>query len=487
MNRVERHGLVRAQEYGRFIHVVPETGNAHVGEILVETAPPAASAGEREVWKDAWAGPDLADVDRAIRIFDENVVLHARIIGRVTLVRIPGDVQVGDRNRVKSFGAEVFDHLLESRKVLAVDGEGAIAVLVVDVEIDDVGRDLFLAEHFRNLADTRFGIVAVAALLIAEGPVRRQRRAANERGELFEDFLRLRSGEKVVVQLATFGADRKSSGSADAKVEIRAMSVVEKKAVGKTFAQADEEGDRFVNGIRGLLPAISVGVPKGESTVATVHRTRFVTEANVNFVFGHLLPHADARSVPGHGKGRLIGQENFAGSVEEADEQRRFLNLYVDAARANENFAFRFLNLDRRRFGGFNHRPGQVFGKVAIGRDADADDTLAKGGDAHARFACGQLDAVLEFFHALDRADVLPALRPARRAEEERRGREGSRTTNESGHDEPPEQAGHPRKLENGIAVQAASQCSKNALAFAPSMRRRTASRTRQRRALLEP
>src|SRR2546422_7997692 len=187
MNRVERHGLVRAQEDSRLIHVVPETGNAHADEFLVETAPPVASAGEREIRENTRAGPDLADIDGAIRIFDKDVALHTRIIGRVTFVGIPGDVQVGDRNRVKSLGAEVFDHLLESRKVLTVDGEGAIAVLIIDIQVDDVGRDLFLAERFRNLADTSFGIVAVAALLIAEGPVRRQRRAADERGELFDD------------------------------------------------------------------------------------------------------------------------------------------------------------------------------------------------------------------------------------------------------------------------------------------------------------
>src|SRR2546425_7632761 len=120
MHGVERHGLVRTLEDSGLVHVVPEAGDAHADEFLVETAPPVASAGEREIRKNTRAGPDLADVDRAIRIFDECVVLYTRIIGRVTLVRIPGDVQVGDRNRVESFGAEVFDHLLESRKVLAV-------------------------------------------------------------------------------------------------------------------------------------------------------------------------------------------------------------------------------------------------------------------------------------------------------------------------------------------------------------------------------
>src|SRR5882762_5937350 len=61
MPHVERHGFAGSQKDRRLVHVVPETSDAHVREILVQPAPPIARAGQREIAKDAVAGPHRAD------------------------------------------------------------------------------------------------------------------------------------------------------------------------------------------------------------------------------------------------------------------------------------------------------------------------------------------------------------------------------------------------------------------------------------------
>ena len=80
------------------------------------------------------------------------------------------DVQVGDDNGVKTLSAKIGDHLFERGEVLAIDGEGRIVLLVIDVEVDDVSGNFLFTKSLDNLADAGLGIIAVAALLVAERP-----------------------------------------------------------------------------------------------------------------------------------------------------------------------------------------------------------------------------------------------------------------------------------------------------------------------------
>src|SRR6266699_1060300 len=62
MNSIERHGLVRAKEDGRLVHVVPKARHSHAHEILIQAAPPVPCACESEIQKYAVARPHLPDV-----------------------------------------------------------------------------------------------------------------------------------------------------------------------------------------------------------------------------------------------------------------------------------------------------------------------------------------------------------------------------------------------------------------------------------------
>src|SRR6266704_1991971 len=172
MNSIERHGLVRAKEDGRFVHVVPKARHSHAHEILIQAAPPVPCACESEIRKYAVARPHLPDVNGAIGILDEHVVLDSGVVRSVTVFRVFLDVQVGDKNAVKALRAKIRNHLFKAGEIFPVDREGGIVLLIVDVEIDGIGRNLFLSKGFDDLAGPGFGIVGVATLLITERPVR---------------------------------------------------------------------------------------------------------------------------------------------------------------------------------------------------------------------------------------------------------------------------------------------------------------------------
>ncbi len=126
VNGVERHGLIGAFEQRRFIHIVPEARRPHAHEVFVEPAPPVSNACQGKIRKHTWARPNDANINRPIGIFHEHIVLHPRIVGRVTVVGIFFYVQVGDQDGVHALGAKVGNHLFESRKVFPVDGEWCV-------------------------------------------------------------------------------------------------------------------------------------------------------------------------------------------------------------------------------------------------------------------------------------------------------------------------------------------------------------------------
>ncbi len=163
---------------------------------------------------------------------------------------------------------------------------GRIALLVVDVEIDYVGGNFLFAKEAHDFTGAGFGVVAVAALLVAEAPERGERRAADQRGVFRDDFLRIGTGEEIIVQLATFGAEGKIVGRFLAEIEAAAVGIVEKKAVGGAFAEADEKWNGFVERVGGFAPAEGVGVPIQEGVVAVIHGPRFVSQAVIIFVGG---------------------------------------------------------------------------------------------------------------------------------------------------------------------------------------------------------
>src|SRR5215813_8081225 len=94
------------------------------------------------------------------------------------------------------------------RKVLPIDRERRVPLLIINVEIDRIGRNLVFAQAFNNLIRSLFRIIGVPALLVAQRPEWRKRRSACQRSVVLNDFLWRRSGKVVVVELAAVGTER---------------------------------------------------------------------------------------------------------------------------------------------------------------------------------------------------------------------------------------------------------------------------------------
>src|SRR5262249_30332964 len=105
------------------------------------------------------------------RVFDEVVSLDSLVVWFVSGQFC--QVQVSDGNDLEAFAFQVRNHLLESWKSFTIDGERTVVLLIVDVEINYISRDIALAKFGRDLAHSRLWVITVAALLIPQGEERR--------------------------------------------------------------------------------------------------------------------------------------------------------------------------------------------------------------------------------------------------------------------------------------------------------------------------
>src|SRR5882672_1330046 len=438
MNDVKRHGLIGALEQRRFIHVIPEARRAHADEVFVEAAPPFARARQSKIRKHAFARPNHADIHRSIRILHEYIVLHSRIVRRIAVVGVLLDVQVGDQNRVHALRTKIGNHFFKGWKILAIYRKGRVALLKINIEVDDIRGNFLLPKRADDFPCARFRIVRIPALLISERPERRKRGASGHGRVSGDDFLGLWPGNEVVVQLAAFGAEGKVIRRLLAEIEYASIGVIEEKSISRAFAQPDEKRNGFVKRVRGLLPAELIGVPVREGAIATVHGAALVAEAEVIFIERHLFPGVNALSIPGHRQTGFVREQYISGGVIEIDEQGRFLNRGDHVSCNNSQLFWSFFYFYGRGIWRFDQRPGGVLRKSAVGSEAHAEDAIAEGRDADFGGSSGQLDAIFQFFDALDFTNVLPALCNHRLPAESTSEQANSNVSSDSCHCNPP-------------------------------------------------
>src|SRR5262249_50821640 len=145
----ERHGLVASGENGGLVHVIPESADAQAYEIFLQRAPPGARSRKRELRKRAGTRPNPTDPNPAIGIPYKTVSRDSLFIRPVT--GHLGDVKIGDENCAEPLAAKVLNHSFNVREIFPIDGEGAIPVLIINVQVNDVRGDLFRAESLCQL------------------------------------------------------------------------------------------------------------------------------------------------------------------------------------------------------------------------------------------------------------------------------------------------------------------------------------------------
>src|SRR5437763_15297796 len=101
----------------------------------------------------------------------------------------------------------------------------------MNVEIDHIEGQIALTILAHDMFDHRIRIVTVAALLNSQRPERNNGHMARNISVAEQDLLDGWTVEKIIVQLAAFGAKPDSLLRESAKIEITAIAMIKKDSV----------------------------------------------------------------------------------------------------------------------------------------------------------------------------------------------------------------------------------------------------------------
>ncbi len=321
------HGLAGRAENGRLVHVVPEAGDAVRHEVPVQSAPPVARALRGEFRKHREAGPHGPHVGRTVGKLEEMIAGGTAVVGRVPLAGCVRNVQVSDGDQVYALSPDVPRESRQVGKSGLVGGEGPVAVLVVDVHPDHIGRDAFGAHAVGDAAHFRGTHVTVARLLEAERPLRRERRLAAQVGVALDHAAQRRSVNQVVVNRPVRGTEGEHPGILPAKVKPAPPGVVQQEAVAAGAPPArDEEGNALVDRIGRFLESEGIRVPVDEGLAAAVQRTGLVAQPEIVLRRRQLLVQRKGGAVQLHGFLQRVRRHNLALQILDDQAQGRALD-----------------------------------------------------------------------------------------------------------------------------------------------------------------
>ena len=184
-----------------------------------------------------------------------------------------------------------------------------------------------------------------------------------------QHVLGLRAVDEVVVQRAVRRGEGHAVAALAAEVEEGAEGVVEEHADGAAAVHLEEEGNRLVDGIGGLLPAEAVRVPHREGLAGAVQRTRLVAQPEEMVVWRFGLCHREAVGRPCDGQ--RIALEDVAAQIGDGQPEA---GLYRDAQRGSTESMRLRGHRNARGTGLRQNGPGGVLGRMASRPEAHPED-----------------------------------------------------------------------------------------------------------------
>src|SRR5690606_37554093 len=160
-------------------------------------APPLPYFRIGEIRKLASARPYIAFHKVVVAAAAEEMVFFA--FAEYPVVVVDLDARVDDHYRTETVVRQFLDHALGGGKMVLVPRKAAVSVHIVDVEVDGVAGDLACTEIAGQVLDLTLRVVAPAALVVPQGPHRRQVMRARERVVTLHDVDHVRAVDVIVL------------------------------------------------------------------------------------------------------------------------------------------------------------------------------------------------------------------------------------------------------------------------------------------------
>src|SRR5689334_9463435 len=108
-------------------------------------------------------------------------------------------MQVGNQNQMKVLLPQIRNQPGKIGEGLRINSEGPISVLIINIKVENIGRNLVGTETIGDFANLRFRSVAVTRLLETKTPKRRKRMSSGEVGVALHNLLRVGAIDQVII------------------------------------------------------------------------------------------------------------------------------------------------------------------------------------------------------------------------------------------------------------------------------------------------
>src|ERR1700737_3650499 len=158
-------------------------------------------------------------------------------------------MQIRNDNSVEVLRGELRDHSGEVRKTFVIYGERAVPLLVVNIQINNVGRYVIRSKTICNFDHSRLRCVTVPRLLKPQRPERRKWHGSSQPRVCFYYALRSRSIKDVVIQRSVNSSEGIDIRQLLAEVKAAAPGIVEEDPECAASPEGHEVRDSFIEGV----------------------------------------------------------------------------------------------------------------------------------------------------------------------------------------------------------------------------------------------
>ena len=201
---IGKHNVLRQlpAEACRLIHIIPYAAYAFIYKELLILAPPVTHFFFAKIRINRISRPYCIDIDLTLRRRCKIAVLHTFVVNRISLFQLY--TRINDGYDLDAVLRQICDHLFRIRITFLIwcPGKYLVVIHIIDIQMNGIAGDSALSHVGNNIPDFFLRHIAPAALMIAQGPLLRNRNRTCQISIIAKHLRHTLAGDQIIIQIA---------------------------------------------------------------------------------------------------------------------------------------------------------------------------------------------------------------------------------------------------------------------------------------------
>ena len=198
---IGKHHVLRqlSAEACRLIHIIPHAADAFIYKELLIFAPPVAHFFFAKIRINRISRPYCIDIDLTLRCRCKIAVLHTFVVNRISLFQLYTGID--NRHNLDTILRQIRNHLFRIRIALLIrcPGKYLVVIHIIDIQMNDIAGDFAFSHVGNNIPDFFLRHIAPAALMIAKGPLLRNRNRTCQISIIAKHLRHTLAGDQIII------------------------------------------------------------------------------------------------------------------------------------------------------------------------------------------------------------------------------------------------------------------------------------------------